>query len=240
MRLIPAIDLIDGQCVRLSQGSYDTKKVYEKDPVIMAKKFEDAGISYLHLVDLDGAKSGKITNWKVLERISDQTTLTIDFGGGIKTDQDIDIAFKSGATQVTCGSIAVKNRQKVLDWITKYGADKLILGADVKDKMIATGGWIETSSIHLNDHISDYFSLDIKSVICTDIATDGMLQGPNLNLYEELLTSFPKLQLIASGGVSSIKDLKKLRAAGLYGAIIGKAIYENKISLKELTELNNA
>lgn len=240
MRLIPAIDIIDGQCVRLSQGSYDTKKVYEKDPVNMAKKFEDAGIQYLHLVDLDGAKKGKITNWKVLEGISNQTNLIIDFGGGIKTDEDIEIAFKAGASQITCGSIAVKNKQQVLDWISKYGADKLILGADVKDKMIATGGWIETSTIHLNDHISDYLDQGIKSVICTDIATDGMLQGPNVGLYKELLDSFSELQLIASGGVSSIEDLKELKGVGLYGAIIGKAIYENKISLKELTEFNHA
>lgn len=240
MRLIPAIDIIDGQCVRLSQGSYDTKKVYEKDPVVMAKKFEDAGISHLHLVDLDGAKKGQITNWKVLEAISNETSLTIDFGGGIKTDEDIEIAFNSGAAQITCGSIAVKNKQQVLDWITKYGADKLILGADVKDRMIATGGWIETSSIELDNHISDYLEKGIDTVICTDIATDGMLQGPNIGLYKELLTSFPKLKLVASGGVSSMKDLDELKEAGLFGAIIGKAIYENKISLKDLTDFNNA
>lgn len=240
MRLIPAIDIIDGQCVRLSQGSYDTKKVYEKDPVVMAKKFEDAGISYLHLVDLDGAKKGQITNWKVLEAISNQTSLTIDFGGGIKTDKDIEITFNAGASQITCGSIAVKNKQQVLDWVSKYGAEKLILGADVKDKMIATGGWIETSSIQLNDHISGYLEHGINTVICTDIATDGMLQGPNIDLYRELLTRFPEIKLIASGGVSSMEDLRKLKDAGLYGAIIGKAIYENKISLEELTDFNNA
>lgn len=240
MRLIPAIDIIDGQCVRLSQGSYDTKKVYEKDPVAMAKKFEDAGISYLHLVDLDGAKKGQITNWKVLESIANETDLTIDFGGGIKTNEDIEIAFNAGAAQITCGSIAVKNRQQVLDWISKYGANKLILGADVKDKMIAIGGWIETSSIQLNDHISDYLEQGIDSVICTDIATDGMLQGPNVDLYKELLASFPELKLIASGGVSAIEDLKRLKEAGLFGAIIGKAIYENKISLKDLNDFNNA
>ncbi|MTI41569.1 1-(5-phosphoribosyl)-5-[(5-phosphoribosylamino)methylideneamino]imidazole-4-carboxamide isomerase [Fulvivirga lutimaris] len=240
MRLIPAIDIIDGQCVRLSQGSYDTKKVYEKDPTEVAKRFEDSGIKYLHLVDLDGAKKGQITNWKVLESIANNTDLIIDFGGGIKTNEDIEIAFNAGASQITCGSIAVKNPQQVLDWIAKYGADKLILGADVKDKMIATGGWIETSTIQLDDHIATYLKQGIKSVICTDIATDGMLQGPNLSLYKELLSTFPELKLIASGGVSSIEDLKKLKAAGQFGAIIGKAIYENKISLKELTDFNNA
>jgi phosphoribosylformimino-5-aminoimidazole carboxamide ribotide isomerase len=240
MRLIPAIDIIDGQCVRLSQGSYATKKVYENNPVEVAKRFEDSGIKYLHLVDLDGAKKGQITNWKVLESVANETSLTIDFGGGIKTDEDIAIAFNAGAAQITCGSIAVKNPQQVLDWISKYGADKLILGADVKDRMIATGGWIETSAIQLDDHIATYLKHGIKSVICTDIATDGMLQGPNLNLYQELLTSFPQLKLIASGGVSSVEDLKNLKEAGLFGAIIGKAIYENKISLKELTDFNNA
>jgi phosphoribosylformimino-5-aminoimidazole carboxamide ribotide isomerase len=240
MRLIPAIDIIDGKCVRLSQGDYNTSKIYNTDPVSVAKSFQDAGIQYLHLVDLDGAKKGAIVNWKVLESISSQTELIIDFGGGIKTDLDIITAFNAGANQITCGSIAVKNPEQVFEWIEKYGSDKLILGADVKDRMIAVSGWTEISTVTLDDHISNYLNKGLKTVICTDIATDGMLQGPNTELYNDIILKHDSIKLIASGGVSSIQDLYTLKDAGLFGAIFGKAIYENKISLKDLTTMIDA
>lgn len=234
MKIIPAIDIIEGQCVRLSQGNYDKKKVYDPDPLAVARRFEEAGIKNLHLVDLDGAKAGKIMNDQVLKSITSNTKLKVDFGGGIKTDDDIKKAFDNGATQVTCGSIAVKNRNKVLKWLSDYGAEKLILGADVKDKMIAIHGWTETSELSLNSLLEDYLQAGLQYVICTDIATDGMLTGPNINLYKEIIASYPDIKLIASGGVSNAKDLEELQSAGLYGAIVGKAIYENRISLEEL------
>jgi phosphoribosylformimino-5-aminoimidazole carboxamide ribotide isomerase len=240
MRLIPAIDIIDGKCVRLSQGDYNTSKIYNTDPVSVAKSFEDAGIQHLHLVDLDGAKQGTIVNWKVLESISNQTGLIIDFGGGIKTDEDINIAFDAGANQITCGSIAVKDPELVFRWLEKYGNEKLILGADVKDKMIAVSGWTETSTIKLDDHIRNYLNRGLNTIICTDIATDGMLQGPNTDLYKDIMSKHKAVKLIASGGVSSIEDLYTLKDAGLFGAIFGKAIYENKISLKDLTTMIDA
>ena len=235
MRIIPAIDIIDGQCVRLSLGDYNEKKVYDTDPLAVAQRFEDAGIRYLHLVDLDGAKAGKIINDSVLKSITSNTELKVDFGGGIKTDDDIAKAFDSGAQQVTCGSIAVKNRAQVLKWLEEYGAERLILGADVKENMVAIHGWTETSSLSIDDLLSDYLEAGLKSVICTDIATDGMLIGPNIDLYEKLLNRYPTLQLIASGGVSSMDDLGKLKSSGLYGAIVGKAIYENRITLNQLS-----
>lgn len=235
MKIIPAIDIIDGQCVRLSQGDYNEKKIYDSNPVAVAQRFEDAGIKHLHLVDLDGAKAGKIINDHVLKSITSQTQLTVDFGGGVKTDDDIKKAFDSGASQVTCGSIAVKNRDQVLKWMSDYGSEKLILGADVKDKMIAIHGWTETSQLSLHELLTDYLQEGLKYVICTDIATDGMLTGPNVNLYKEIIENHPTIQLIASGGVSSAKDLADLQSANLYGAIVGKAIYENKITLTELS-----
>lgn len=235
MRIIPAIDIINGQCVRLEQGDYNAKKVYNSNPVEVARSFEDYGFKYLHLVDLDGAKAGKIINHKVLEDITSKTSLKVDFGGGVKTNDDIELAFNSGAQQVTCGSIAVKNPYQVLEWIDTYGADKLILGADVKEKMIAISGWTETSSLSLDELLNQFLPKGLRTVICTDIATDGMLQGPNTALYQELIGKYDGIKLIASGGVSSIDDVEKLKEAGLYGAIIGKAIYEQKIDLKELS-----
>lgn len=240
MKLIPAIDIIDEQCVRLSQGDYNEKKVYNSNPVDVAKEFEDCGIKYLHLVDLDGAKAGSIQNIEVLRSIANSTNLRIDFGGGVKSDDDISKAFEAGASQVTCGSIAVKNPDLVQKWKVKYGAEKLILGADVKDEMIAINGWTQTSDSTIHDLLDQYLSTGIQHVICTDIANDGMLQGPSIALYKELLTNFPSMKLIASGGVSSISDLYELQKIGCYGAIIGKAIYEQKISLGQLRDFNDA
>ncbi|QSE96184.1 1-(5-phosphoribosyl)-5-[(5-phosphoribosylamino)methylideneamino]imidazole-4-carboxamide isomerase [Fulvivirga lutea] len=236
MRIIPAIDIIDGKCVRLKQGDYNAKTIYNSNPVEVAKIFEDNGIKFLHLVDLDGAKSGKIVNYKVLESIAQATSLTIDFGGGVKSDNDIELAFNSGASQVTCGSIAVKQPEKVFEWIENYGSEKLILGADVKNKMVATSGWTETSSVTIDNLLLNFLPKNLRTVICTDISTDGMLQGPNIDLYNELLHNHPSIRLIASGGVSCIEDVQQLKKKGLYGVIIGKAIYENKISLKDLSD----
>jgi phosphoribosylformimino-5-aminoimidazole carboxamide ribotide isomerase len=238
MKIIPAIDIIDGKCVRLSQGNYALKTVYHENPLEIAKQFEAAGITHLHLVDLDGAKACHIVNYKTLKDIASQTKLKIDFGGGIKSDADIQVAFDCGAFQITAGSIAVKSRETVLHWLQKYGAEKIILGADVKDEMIAVSGWQEKSSIHLNDFMKDYIAQGIQYVICTDISKDGMLQGSSIELYKKLLQEFPTLKLIASGGVCNLNELKVLKEAGLHGAIIGKAIYEGKISLDELSKFN--
>lgn len=234
MRIIPAIDIINGQCVRLTQGDYQQKKVYDKDPLAVAKAYEDAGVKYLHLVDLDGAKSGHIVNHKVLESIASETQLQVDFGGGVKSDGDIQIAFDCGASQVTCGSIAVKNPIKVNQWAEQYGTEKLIIGADVKDRKIAIQGWTEETTLSIEDLLHKYLTDGFEYVICTDIATDGMLNGPNLQLYEDLLETFPVIKLIASGGVSHLRDLRQLELLGVDGVIIGKALYEGKITLKEL------
>ena len=235
MRIIPAIDLIEGKCVRLSKGDYATKKIYNENPLEVAKSFEDHGIEYLHLVDLDGAKSNHIVNHKVLETIASKTRLTIDFGGGLKSDDDLKIVFESGANQVTGGSIAVKQPAVFESWIQRYGSEKIILGADVKDKYIATNGWLETSDQSLFDFVKHYISKGISHVICTDISKDGMLEGPSFDLYKNLLSKF-KIKLIASGGISKFEELPKLLAMGCDGAIIGKAIYENRISLKQLEQ----
>jgi len=234
MIIIPAIDIIDGKCVRLEQGEYSAKTIYNENPLEVAKQFEDSGIQNLHLVDLDGAKSGQIINWKVLELIASKTNLKVDFGGGVKSDKDIEIAFNSGANQITAGSIAVKDRAKVIDWIRKYGVNKIILGADVKSEKIAISGWQETSDIDIFDFIEDYKKEGIEQIICTDISKDGMLQGTSIDLYQKILSRFPEVKLVASGGVTSINELDKLIEIGTYGAIIGKAIYENRITLKEL------
>lgn len=234
MLIIPAIDIIEGKCVRLTQGDYAKKKFYNENPLEVAKDFEAAGITHLHLVDLDGAKSQHIVNQKVLERISKNTNLKIDFGGGIKTDEDIRIAFDCGANQVTGGSIAVKDRETFLGWINKYGADKIILGADVKNGNIAVNGWKEESQEELIGFLENYIKNGIQYVICTDISKDGMLQGTATELYKQILDKFPSLKLIASGGVSSVEDLIELKDAGLYGAIVGKAFYEGRIKLNEL------
>ncbi|QCX54172.1 1-(5-phosphoribosyl)-5-[(5-phosphoribosylamino)methylideneamino]imidazole-4-carboxamide isomerase [Elizabethkingia sp. JS20170427COW] len=236
MRIIPAIDIIDGKCVRLSQGDYSTQKIYNENPLEVAKEFEDYGIEYLHLVDLDGAKSKQIVNYKVLEQIASKTHLKIDFGGGIKTSQDIRIAFESGANQITGGSIAVQNPTLFQEWISQYGSNKIILGADAKNRKIATHGWLETSELNVLDFIKEYQTKGIDYVICTDIAKDGMLQGTSNELYTEILSS-AKVKLIASGGVSSLEDLIKVKELGCEGAILGKAIYEGKIKLKELRNI---
>lgn len=234
MYIIPAIDLIGGKCVRLSQGDYSSKKEYHDDPLEMAKRFEGAGITQLHLVDLDGAKAKKIVNGAVLERICARTSLQVDFGGGIQADEEIEKAFALGAKQVTGGSIAVKNPTLFDEWIKKYGSEKIILGADAKDKKIAVGGWEETTSVDLIPFIQSYFDKGIRYVICTDVAKDGLLQGPSVDLYKEILQEIPELKLIASGGVSSLKDLEELEKIGVYGTIVGKAYYEGRVTLEEL------
>lgn len=234
MIIIPAIDIIDGKCVRLTQGDYTQKKVYNENPLEVAKEFEAAGITHLHVVDLDGAKSQHIVNHKVLESISEKTQLKIDFGGGIKSHEDIRIAFECGANQVTGGSVAVKDRPLFLGWIKTYGVKKIILGADVKNGKIAVNGWKEESQEELFQFLENYISSSIEYVICTDISKDGLLQGTATELYKQILTKFPALKLIASGGVSSVADLNELRNAGLYGAIVGKAFYEGRIKLNEL------
>ena len=233
MRICPAIDLIEGKCVRLSKGDYATKKIYNESPLEVAKAFEAHGIEYLHLVDLDGAKSKHIVNYKVLETLASQTSLKIDFGGGLKSDQDIKIAFESGAAQITGGSIAVKAPEIFNNWLKRYGTEKIILGADVKGLKIATDGWLETSDQSLFEFIEYYKSQGIEYVICTDISKDGMLEGPAFALYQKLLAKV-QIKLIASGGISKFEELPKLAALGCEGAIIGKAIYENRISLKQL------
>ena len=235
MRIIPAIDIIEGKCVRLSKGDYSTQKTYNENPLEVAKAFEDHGIEYLHLVDLDGAKSKHIVNYKVLESIAAKTNLKIDFGGGLKTDKDLQIAFDCGAQQITGGSIAVKDPNKFTSWIQHYGAEKIILGADVKGEYIATDGWLETSDQSLFDFLGHYQSKGIQYSICTDISKDGMLQGPSFDLYKKILSE-TAIKLIASGGISQFDELPRLAKMGCEGTIIGKAIYENRISLKQLEQ----
>lgn len=234
MRIIPAIDVIDGKCVRLTQGDYAQKKVYNENPVEVARMFEDAGLRYLHLVDLDGAKAGKVVNWKVIESICRSTTLTVDFGGGVKTEAEIDRLFDTGIAQVNLGSIAVKNPDVVQGWIEKHSSEKIILSADVKDEQIAISGWLESSALSITDFIVDYVKRGIHYVTCTDISTDGMLQGPNTSLYSKLMKAFPSIKLIASGGVSGLDDLAALRKVNVDGVIVGKAIYEGRVRLEEL------
>ncbi|MFD0998759.1 1-(5-phosphoribosyl)-5-[(5-phosphoribosylamino)methylideneamino]imidazole-4-carboxamide isomerase [Ohtaekwangia kribbensis] len=237
MRIIPAIDLIDGKCVRLTQGDYAQKKVYNENPLDVAKSFEDQGLQYLHLVDLDGAKAGKVTNWKVVESITAHTKLIVDFGGGIKTDDEIRKLFERGIRQVNLGSIAVKEPQKVIQWIDEFGSDKIILSADVKNNTIAISGWQESSSINIRNFLRDYIENGIEYVTCTDISTDGMLTGPNIELYKTLILSFPQLHLVASGGVGTMEDLQELKRIGVDGVIVGKAIYEGRVKLEELALL---
>jgi len=234
MRIIPAIDIIDGKCVRLSKGDYNTQKIYNESPLEIAKAFEAHGLQYLHLVDLDGAKAGKIINYKVIELLSSQTDLKIDFGGGIKSDRDLKIAFESGASQITGGSIAVKDRDLFLKWLNIYGPEKIILGADTQNGKIAVSGWQEQSKELLLPFIKKYRECGIEYVICTDITKDGMLQGPGFEIYKEILYGIPEIKLIASGGVSEFDELQQLESIGCEAVIIGKAIYENKISLKQL------
>lgn len=236
MRIIPAIDIIDGKCVRLSKGDYNSKKIYNENPLEVAKEFEDAGIHYLHLVDLDGAKSKHVVNYKILEQICVKTNLKVDFGGGIKSDEDIKIAFESGANQITGGSIAVKDADLFESWIKTYGSEKIILGADAMNGKIATDGWLETSEMELIPFIKEYQSKGIEYVICTDISKDGMLEGSANDLYRDILDQ-ANIKLIASGGVTSMKDIEELIEMKCDGAIIGKAIYEGRITLKELSKL---
>jgi len=234
IEIIPAIDIIEGKCVRLSQGDYNSKKIYNENPLEIAKQYEDAGIKRLHLVDLDGAKSKKIVNHKTLELIAKNTSLIVDFGGGLKTNDDLKVAFECGAKMITGGSIAVKDSQTFTEWLTIYGGDKIILGADVKDEKIAVTGWLEDSGLDMWQFISDYMTKGVTKVICTDISKDGMLQGPSTDLYVKMKSQFPGLYVIASGGISCIKDVEILNEKGIDAVIIGKAIYENKISLKQL------
>ena len=234
MRIIPAIDIINGKCVRLTKGDYTTEIVYNEDPLEVAKEYEDYGIQYLHMVDLDGARSNKIYNYKILEKIASQTNLKIDFGGGIKSEGDVKIAFSSGADQITGGSIAIKNRALFLNWLKEYGTDKIILGADANNEKIAISGWKEESDEEVIPFIKKYKEKGIKYVISTDIAKDGMLIGPSFGLYKRILKEIPDINLIASGGISKLDELPKLAELGCEGVIIGKAIYENRISLKEL------
>jgi phosphoribosylformimino-5-aminoimidazole carboxamide ribotide isomerase len=237
MRIIPAIDIIDGKCVRLSKGDYDTKKIYNENPLEVAKVFETHGIESLHLVDLDGAKSQHIVNYKVLEQIASQTSLKIDFGGGIKSDEDIRVAFDSGANQITGGSIAVKNPSIFESWLSQYGSDKIILGADAQNEKVAVSGWLEESKEDLLPFIKTYVAKGVRYVICTDISKDGMLQGPSFDLYQKILADNSEdINLIASGGISTFEELPRLQELGCEGAIIGKAIYENRISLKQLEQ----
>jgi phosphoribosylformimino-5-aminoimidazole carboxamide ribotide isomerase len=234
MQIIPAIDIIDGKCVRLTQGDYAQKKIYNESPLEVAKEFEASGINRLHLVDLDGAKAGKVQNWKVLESIASNTHLSIDFGGGIKTEKDLAIVFQSGATMATIGSLAVKDAATFKQWIHHYGANKFFLGADVKDELISVGGWLESTNIDVFNFIQSYINEGLNQVFCTDISKDGKLEGPSVELYKKIITQFPNLFFVASGGVSCLEDLNDLNRIGCSGVIIGKAIYEGRVTLKEL------
>ena len=239
IELIPAIDIIDGQCVRLTKGDYDQKTVYRDSPAEVAKEFEQKGFNRLHIVDLDGAKSKHIVNDEVLRRITTETNLTVDFGGGIKTDEDIEKAFCAGAAMVTVGSIAVTQPELFMGWLEKYGADRMILGADVRNGKISINGWKEDSAEDLLPFLRKYIDAGVKTVLCTEISKDGTLQGPAIELYKEVMTAYPTLHLIASGGVSSIDDIKALDRAGIPAVVFGKAIYEGKINLNELWDWQN-
>ena len=239
MKIIPAIDIIDGKCVRLTKGDYAQKKVYADNPAEVARMFEDHGIQHLHVVDLDGAKSKHIVNLEVLQEITSSTNLTIDFGGGVKSDKDIQKAFAAGASMITGGSIAFREPDVFSQWLKHYGPDKIILGADIKERNIAVGGWLETSDQDISQFIEHYRKKSIKFVICTDIERDGVLKGPAIELYKELKTEFPEINLIASGGVGSMTDVEKLAETGVWGVIIGKAIYEGRIKLYDLQRFMN-
>jgi phosphoribosylformimino-5-aminoimidazole carboxamide ribotide isomerase len=239
IEIIPAIDLIEGKCVRLSQGDYEVKKVYNEDPLEVAKMFESAGLKRLHLVDLDGAKAKHIVNYNILRKIASQTSLVIDFGGGVQSDRDLDIAFNSGASMITGGSVAVRNKDLFLSWVARYGSEKIILGADCKDHKIAVSGWQESTSIDILPFLNEYRKDGLTKVVCTDISKDGMLQGPSIDLYKDILSAYPDLYLIASGGVSCFQDIVDLENAGLPAVILGKAIYENRVTLKELSSYAN-
>jgi phosphoribosylformimino-5-aminoimidazole carboxamide ribotide isomerase len=236
--IIPAIDIIEGKCVRLTEGDYSQKKIYNERPLEVAKQFQDAGLMRLHLVDLDGAKAGSVKNWKVLETIAGKTALTIDFGGGIKSEKDVQIVFESGASLATVGSIAVKNGEEFLKWILQFGAHKFLLGADVKNEKIAVNAWQDTTDIWVFDFVKKFMDAGVQQIFCTDVSKDGKLEGPSTELYKNIIQKFPSLFFIASGGVSSIKDVNLLAEIGCKGVIIGKAIYEGRISLHQLSTLN--
>jgi len=236
--VIPAIDIIDGKCVRLEQGDYNKISLYHKEPLEVAKKFEDAGLERLHLVDLDGAQAGAVKNWKVLEAIAGKTSLIIDFGGGIKSEKDVGIVLNSGASLATVGSIAVKNEEAFINWLLKFGAEKFLLGADVKNEKITISGWQEETTISVYDFIQKYIDHGVKQIFCTDVSKDGKLEGPAIELYKNIISKFSELFFVASGGVSSVDDLKRLAEIGCKGAIVGKAIYENRITLDELRKID--
>lgn len=238
IQIIPAIDIIDGKCVRLTQGDYNQKKEYHSNPVEVAKMFEDAGIQRLHLVDLDGAKKKHIVNNRVLENITKATGLAVDFGGGLQSDEDLKIAFDCGANQITAGSIAVKDPSKVQHWLAQFGKERIILGADTKAGMIAVHGWQETSDLSIQQLMNQFIPFGISYSICTDVAKDGLLQGPSFDLYKQLGEEFSQINWIASGGVAEFADLEKLNGMGIYGVIIGKAFYEGRITLKQLAQFN--
>jgi phosphoribosylformimino-5-aminoimidazole carboxamide ribotide isomerase len=235
MKIIPAIDIIDGKCVRLTKGDYSQQTIYNEDPLEVAKQFEDAGLKRLHLVDLDGAKAGEVKNWNVLEKIASKTKLVIDFSGGISTQKNLEITFNSGATYAAIGSIAVKDEFTFSGWLLAFGADRFIIGADVKDEFIVVKGWTETTTLTVFDLVEKYKVKGVKQFFCTDVNKDGLLQGPATSLYKKILNQHPSIDLIASGGVTTLTELEELRQAGCDGAIIGKAIYENRISLTDLT-----
>lgn len=238
--IIPAIDIIEGKCVRLTQGDYSQKKIYNEHPLEVAKMFEDAGLHRLHLVDLDGAKAGKVTNWKVLEKLASQTKLVIDFGGGITSENDVNIIFNSGATYATVGSIAVKNEALFTSWLDSFGANRFLLGADVKEEKIAIHGWLKTTKIWVYDFIRKYLDKGIQTIFCTDVSKDGKLEGPSIDLYKNIIKECKGIHLVASGGVSNIKDVEDLIEIGCTGVIIGKAIYEGRITLPQLKSLNSS
>jgi len=238
MQIIPAIDIIEGKCVRLTEGDYAQKKIYNEDPLEVAKAFEGIGLMRLHLVDLDGAKAGEVVNWKVLEKIANNTELKIDFGGGIKTEAILKTVLDTGATYATIGSLAVKNELLFQEWIARFGAKVFMLGAYVFEEKIAIGGWMEKTEISVFDFMKSYIDKGVKQIFCTDIKKDGKLQGPSIELYQKIVEQFPALHLIASGGVSSLDDLIELEEIGCSAAIVGKAIYENKITISELASFN--
>jgi len=236
IEIIPAIDILEGKCVRLEQGDYRMKKVYDADPLEVALSFQEHGITRLHMVDLDGARSSHVINWGVLERLSARTSLKIDFGGGIKTDDDLHIVFESGASMATIGSIAIKDKELFNSWMFAYGPGKIILGADVKDRMIVISGWQEVTDIGIIPFLTEYLAHGVKEVLCTDVSKDGMLLGASFELYKMIREKFPSIRLLASGGITSVADLEKLDAMGVYGAVIGKAYYEGKLTLKDLSK----
>ena len=238
MQIIPAIDIIEGKCVRLTEGDYAQKKIYNEDPLEVAKAFEGIGLMRLHLVDLDGAKAGQVMNWKVLEKIANNTELKIDFGGGIKTEATLKTVLDTGATYATIGSLAVRNELLFQEWIARFGAKVFMLGADVLEEKIAIGGWLEKTEISVFDFMKSYIDKGVKQIFCTDIKKDGKLEGPSIELYQKIIEQFPNLHLIASGGVSSLDDLIELEEIGCSAAIVGKAIYENKITISELANFN--